>query len=428
MKEICLLNDSFPPEIDGVANTVVNYAGILKDRNIPVSVVTPEVENSDDSAFRFPVLRYPSLDLRDRVGYTAGIPFSYLPLKELSGHDVGLLHSHCPIASTTLARSLRESLGVPLVMTYHTKFDIDIQNVLHTKILQEGSIQALVRNISACDEVWTVSRGAGENLRKLGYEGDYVIMENGVDIPKGRMAEEEVMSYTKAYDLPHETAVFLYVGRLMWYKGIRLILDALSALCSQNLDFRMVFVGNGTDEEEIKAYTEKLGLSGKCIFTGPIHDRKGLTAWYCRADLFLFPSTFDTSGLVVKEAAACSLPSVLVKGSCAAENGVHERNCFLIEENAASLAVCLAMLLTDRTRMKAVGEQAAEDLYISWEDSVSKAIERYGIVMDNFSSGKYAGHRKPADRLFKLEASLDEVLTDLKRHIDQERSYWDRYL
>ena len=45
-------------------------------------------------------------------------------------------------------------------------------------------------NISACDEVWAVSHGAGENLRSLGYQGDIVVMENGVDFPRGAAAPE----------------------------------------------------------------------------------------------------------------------------------------------------------------------------------------------------------------------------------------------
>lgn len=414
MKEICLLNDSFPPEIDGVSNAVVNYAKVLSKRNVPVSVVTPECENSDDSIFSFPVLRYSSVDLRKQTGYTAGVPFSFKPLYMLKGHNVGLLHSHCPIVSNLLARSLRESLHVPLVMTYHTKFDIDIQNTLHSKLLQTSSLRALVRNINTSDEVWTVSKGAGENLRKLGFEGDYIIMENGVDIPKGRLPEEEVLCCTKGYDLPREVPVFLFVGRLMWYKGIRLILDTLTALRSRGTDFRMVFAGSGNDENDIKQYARTVNLEDRCIFTGPIRDRKELTAWYCRADLFLFPSTFDTSGLVVKEAAACSLASVLIKGSCAAEGTKDRHNAFWIEENAASLSRCLEDLLADRQRMRSAGEAAAEELYLSWEDAVGIAVDRYGVVMDNYAAGKYKKHHRPADQLFRAESALDKILTEVK--------------
>ena len=55
MKEICLLNDSFPPLIDGVSNTVVNYARVISSKGTGVSVVTPENPNADDSKFDYPV-------------------------------------------------------------------------------------------------------------------------------------------------------------------------------------------------------------------------------------------------------------------------------------------------------------------------------------------------------------------------------------
>ena len=54
----------------------------------------------------------------------------------------------------------------------------------------------MVRNIEACDEVWTVSHGAGENLRSLGFRGEYRVMENGVDFPRGRATEAEIAAIT----------------------------------------------------------------------------------------------------------------------------------------------------------------------------------------------------------------------------------------
>ena len=82
-KEICLLNDSFPPLIDGVTNVVTNYAKIIKNNGCDVSVVVPDNPNKDDSNFDYPVIRYPSLDLRNQIGYTAGNPFDIPTLLEL---------------------------------------------------------------------------------------------------------------------------------------------------------------------------------------------------------------------------------------------------------------------------------------------------------------------------------------------------------
>ena len=409
---ICLLNDSFAPVIDGVANAVMNYAKILSSDEESSVVITPDYPGADDSQFPYPVLRYPSLDLRKSTGYTAGIPFAPELLRSLEPYHVRLLHSHCPIVSTMLARELRQVLDVPLILTYHTKFDIDIANIMHSRALQEASKRALLENINACDEVWAVSQGAADNLRSLGYEGECVIMHNGVDLPRGRVRQAQIDAVTESFDLPAQVPVYLFVGRIMWYKGLRIILDALAALDQEKRDFRMVFVGGGGDFDQVKAYSEKLGLAKKVFFAGPVHQREALRAWYCRADLFLFPSTFDTNGLVVREAAACALGSVLIAGSCAAEGVTNERNGLLIEENAQSLANCLCGL--SKEAMSLIGSYAQKELYLSWEDAVKAARERYQVVIDRYNSGAYAPYRRHMEPIFKANGELMEGLARLE--------------
>ena len=245
---ICLLNDSFPPIIDGVANAVVNYAENIEKHHGHAVVVTPAVPGADDSGFPFPVVRYPSIDTRRLVGYVAGYPFS------------------------------------------------------------------------------------------------------------------------------PETAL-----------RVR--------------------------EKEVRAEVETLRLSDRCFFTGSIADRETLRAWYSRADLFLFPSTFDTNGLVVREAAASGCPSVLIAGSCAAEGVTDGRNGFLIEENAVSLCAKLTALCADREAMRRVGENAMRELYLSWEDAVARANERYAVVLDRYRSGKYPKHKRFSDEFFNTQGDLMEAMS-----------------
>ena len=409
-RSICLINDSFPPVIDGVANAVTNYASVIQRDYGDATVVTPYYPDADDSVYPFPVLRYPSIDMTKLVGYRAGFPLSPELMEQVEGRKIDLLHSHCPVTSTVLARMLRQRLNVPLVFTYHTKFDIDIANAIHSKLLQEASIKILVENISACDEVWTVSRGAGENLRSLGYQGDYLVMPNGVDFPAGRLSDEKARAVGEGLDLPDGVPLFLFVGRMMWYKGLRIILDALKQLKDEGQDFRMVFVGKGTDGDAIRAYAEELNLGGKVFFQPPCYDREVIRAWYCRADLFLFPSTFDTNGLVVREAAACGLASVLIAGSCAAEDVTDGQNGFFIEENAASMAAMLRRLIPQRELMRQVGENAQREIYISWDTSIANACRRYEVVLDNFRRGLYPIHDTRTDGLLRGTAeSLDAI-------------------
>ena len=420
-RSICLINDSFPPVTDGVANAVVNYAKILTENGKKATVVTPAYPGADDSQFEFPIVRYPSVDLTKLVGYHAGFPFSSQTLETLVERDFDLIHCHCPVTSAMLARALRDRIHVPLVFTYHTKFDIDIAHAIRGKKLQEAAIRALVENISACDEVWTVSRGAGENLRSLGYAGDYIVMPNGVDFAAGRVEPEKAHAVGAGLDLPEGVPVFLFVGRIMWYKGLRIILDAMKALKDSGCDFRMVFVGKGTDGPEVEAYCHELLLDDKVFFVAPAYDRDVIRAWYCRADLFLFPSTFDTNGLVVREAAACGLASVLIAGSCAAEDITDGRNGFFIEENAASMAALLKKIYQNRTLLRQVGENAQREIYISWDDAIHRACKRYDVVIDRFRGGAYPQHDAPSDEFYRRIAEYMAAVNRARGNLQELR-------
>ena len=410
---ICLLNDSFPPTIDGVANAVLNYARNVERNHGHALVVTPQVPGADDSIYDFSVVRYPSIDTRKLIGYVTGYPFSPEAAHEVEAQNASLLHVHCPATSCLLARQLAEAYELPLVLTWHTKYDIDIANAIKSKALQEGALQALLRNVNACDEIWTVSNGAGENLRSVGYEGEYIVMPNGVDLPREKVSEDYVREVTAGYDLPADVPCFLFIGRLMWYKGLRIILDALKTLDKAGTDFRMVFVGGGGDEREVRDYTTELGLDSKVFFTGAISSRQKLRAWYARADLFLFPSTFDTNGLVVREAAASDTASVIVAESCASEGVTDGRNGFLIEENAESLAAKLQELCEKPELMAEVGKRAGDELYISWEDAVAHAYERYEVVIDNYKSGVYGRHDPIRGSWMQSQGELMQILGDI---------------
>ena len=202
--------------------------------------------------------------------------------------------------------------------------------------------------------------------------------------------------------------MYLFLGRMMWYKGLRIILDGLKRMQEAGKEFCMVFVGDGQDRPEVEEYAASLGLADRCRFVGAVHDRETVRAWYTRADLLLFPSTVDTNGLVVREAAACGLGSLLVRGSCAAEGITDGRTGILIEENAASLAAVLGAPEWTREALAAVGQRAMDEIYISWQDSVAAARARYQIVRENWDR---AG-RKPDENAMRAYLALRDDMRE----------------
>ena len=416
--KVCLLNDSFPPNIDGVVNVVLNYADHLgRDHGVKVAVGTPEYPDAHYEQYPYPVVSYPSLDTTALMsGYRAGYPFSGKALEALTDFEPDIIHSHCPVASTILARLLRERVNAPVVFTYHTKFDVDIHRAVKLPRAAGESIRVMVSNIEAVDEVWVVSKGAGENLKSLGYAGDWRVMNNGVDFARGRVDDASVTRVTAGYDLPRGVPVLLFVGRMMTYKGLPLILDALKLLKDAGQDFRMVFIGKGPDKELMEEKARTLGLDRKCIFPGPVYDRDELRAWNTRADLFLFPSTFDTNGLVVREAAACGLSCVLIKGSCAAEGITDGRNGFLIDESPQAMAALLKEACLDLDRLHQVGQHAMDEIYLSWQSAVDAAYDRYGAILELKRSGTLPPKRKLlTDDLVALASRSLEERVRLRR-------------
>ena len=384
MLRVGIFNDSFPPTIDGVANAAFNYASLIQKNHGEAIAATPRYPGVADD-YPFLVYRYPSVPLGKRVGYRAGNPFSPKTIRILRSFNMDIMHVHSPFASSLLVNRVnRKGNRAPVILTYHTKFEVDIKNRAPGRAMQNVMKRMVRRNIFSADEIWLVSNGAVESLRSFGYEGPYQVMENGCDFKRERAPESAIEKEKSELGLEQGQLVFLFVGRMMWYKNTKLIIDALEIAGREGLPFKMLFVGDGKDRKSIEQYVTGKGLAGEIEFLGAVYDRVRLHTLFCLADLFLFPSTYDTSGLVVKEAAAADCPSVLVNGSCAAEGVEDGFSGFLCEENKESLAkTILAASHSDERRIQ-IGHNAGEHVYLSWEKAVAKAYARYEEILSNW--------------------------------------------
>lgn len=390
--KIALGTDAFPPNIDGIVYTVMNYAQYLQEKHCDVTVVTPENPAAGKDCYPYSVYRYKSLKIPNKDKYPIGWPFKTKFRMDIKNMHFDLLHSHCPLATSYFFRLVKRVQDVPVILTYHTKYEYDILERVHSRYLSDFAKRFLRNNIYAADEVWVPSRGTVESLRKFGYAGNVVVMPNGVDMTRGAAPSEHIDAVRKRHGLKPNVPTLIFVGRIMWYKNLRIVLDALRRLKDSGVAFQMLMVGGGKNSAQVKRYTRKIGLEKEVIFTGVIHDRTLLKAYFSASDLLLFPSTFDTNGLVVREAAACSVPSLLVRGSCAAEGIDDDDTGFLCDETTESFTERLRCLLENPALVKQVGENACDKIYLSWEDAVDNAYKRYEQVVEEYD--RFRKHKK----------------------------------
>lgn len=385
--KVCLLNDSFPPLVDGVAITVKNYAEIIHKKYGDSMVVVPYYPVTNDNQYKFPIIRYGSLkESRLTAGYRLGNLFSHYAKKRILDFKPDILHCHTPMTSLLLSVGVRKYLNVPLVLTYHTRIEVEVERIYKFKPIKKLIYKIVTHALSNCDEIWTVSKGAIQSLRNIGYNGDVIIMPNGVDMPKGKASQSDMEKLKRELGIPEGVLVYLFVGRMFWYKGIKLIIDALAKLKEAGKDYRMIFVGDGPEKNEMQQYARKMSISEKCIFTGAVPDRERLRIFYSIANLHIFPSTYDTFSLTVREALASQCPSLLIKGSSSAE-GFTDATALLTDENVDSIYEKLSEYNghdDDAKKLSIIGEKALNTLYVSWEDVIEKAVERYKLLINKY--------------------------------------------
>ena len=170
--------------------------------------------------------------------------------------------------------------------------------------------------------------------------------------------------------------------------------DALQILKEQGEDFKMLIVGSGFDLEKYQKIITEMGLDDKVIFVGPVSDRELLQGYYLRSDLFLFPSTFDTSSLVPIEAAAHKLPTLLIKDSYTAENIVDDFNGFLAEERAEAFAEKIKQIMHTEGLYEKIGEEASRSVYRSWEMVAEEVLEKYKQIVKEYNEKKEQSKKK----------------------------------
>lgn len=374
-------NDSFPPAVDGVANVIVNYCNILNQNNNRCYAIVPNYEGIEK--FDFNVLKYKSMPVPFRNEYRFAIPCTdYRLLKELKRIEFDILHAHCPATSGWYALWLARNKKIPLIATFHSQFKEDLRRDIKSEALIEFLTKVVIHFYNQCDEVWVVNESTGNTLREYGYEKDYRVVNNGCEFEVGGCSSNIMEHAKNNYNIAHNEKVILFVGRLVYYKNTRLIIETINELKRTDLNFKMVFAGDGPDKDDMKRTVSELGLEDRVIFTGRILDRERLRKLYQRADLFLFPSVYDNAPIVLREASASLTPSLLVEGTNCAEGVVDHCNGFLVKKPCKKeISKKILEILANEQLLKSVGEKASETLCPSWNSVVDKAYMRYEKII-----------------------------------------------
>ena len=204
-------------------------------------------------------------------------------------------------------------------------------------------------------------------------------MPNGMELRNISSDQKDLA--VRTFHLRTDIPVLLYVGQINWKKNLGSILEACAHLKASGTAFQLVLAGQGPHEKEIRRKCDELALSEDTVFTGHISETTLLDGLYSAASVFVFPSLYDTAGLVVSEAANAGVPSVTVRGSNAAEVIRENENGLLCEDSASDLFRVLKENLAAPDHLKELGARAKKTIPVSWELVAKQMEERYAALI-----------------------------------------------
>jgi glycosyltransferase involved in cell wall biosynthesis len=376
---IGLFNENFPPIYDGVSMTVRNYAYWLTHKGHNACVVTPDAPGKDDSMFEFQVHRYFSLPLIGRKPYRWGLPqFDRGFYRRMQDVPLDLIHAHTPFSSGNAALKIAKERGIPIVATFHSKYKSDFERQIPFQFIVDRMLSGVISFFNQVDEVWIPQASVEPTLREYGYRGPVQVMENGGDFSNLDVQTLRTLGRNELGVKEGET-VLLFVGQHIWEKNIGFIIESLSLI--KDMPFRFVTVGTGYATADIRKMADRFGIADKMLMLGQISDREQMKKVYAGADLFLFPSLYDTFGLVVREAAALNVPSLLIKGSDASNGITDGVNGFVVGYTSKEYAQFVQYLMQNPEIAAQVGKNASTSLVRGWDSVLDDVLERYDLLL-----------------------------------------------
>lgn len=302
---IGMFADSYLPEINGVVTSLVSSTRELRRRGHRVIVIAPSHEGAvddDPDVFRLrssPFPFYPQ--------FRMAFPLPAKLLASLPRMPFDVIHAHSMFFIGCLGAYLAQFRKMPLLFTYHTLWT----EYAHYVPVDPGFTRSQVVWVSRefCNRASRViapTHGIRDLLMSYGVEQRIEVLPSGVDVSVFQSSSGQA-SRIRAGGGP----IALFVGRLGKEKNVDLVLDAFDVAARRIQDLRLIIVGSGPHEQELRRHANTLGSSPRIHFTGAL-DQHELGAYYAAADVFVFASTTETQGLVLLEAMTHGVPVAAV--------------------------------------------------------------------------------------------------------------------
>ena len=291
-----------------------------------------------------------------------------------------IIHAHNYYAASSFYSAIASrAKRIPLVLTQHNDhfppsfvnkflYLLDSCTFGRYTLFQAKKIIALSRNIKS-------------HLMLIGtHESKIEVIPNGVNTRFYSPHRKNLLEAKWGFAPP----VVLFVGRLVEEKGLEYLLQAFSKVVTKIPEAKLVIVGRGPKEKELKSLAKKLGLYN-VFFLGAVENRL-MPNIYVGCDVVVLPSVREPFGNVVIEAMAAEKPVIGSYVGGMKDTIIHGVTGFHVPpRNSARISEFVVRLLSDASLRKKLGRNARKKAVADYnEESVIRKIEK--VYYDQCSS------------------------------------------
>ena len=403
--KILMLTWEYPPRIvGGVARVVYDLSHRLIKDGHEVTVITYNEGNSpefeDDKGVQVYRVNDYMINANTLIDWVMQMNFNMIAkanqiMSENGYFDV--IHAHDWLV-TYAAKTLKNSYNLPIVATIHAT-EAGRNGGIHDELQRYLNDTEWLLTYEAAEVIVNSNYMKSELQRLFGLPYEKInVVPNGVNTTLFSGIERDY-NFRRKYAMDNEK-IILYVGRLVYEKGVQHLIAAMPKILEGYQDSKLVIAGKGGMLDELKAEANALGLGEKVHFAGYLGG-KDVQRMYKAADVAVFPSTYEPFGIVALEAMLSENPIVVSDIGGLNEIVDHRVNGMKsYAGNANSIADSVLELLYDK--------QLAANI-------VKKAKNK---VRNNYNWNKIA-----QDTHFTYQKAICQSMAEKqKRQIEQERA------
>ncbi|MCX6135729.1 MAG: glycosyltransferase family 1 protein [Ignavibacteriales bacterium] len=356
---------------DGVTRVMYKmFEAALARHHEPIAFTSTRPDPEDRIV---PMHKVRSVVLPLQKSYRIAFPGYQMFAKSLDAFAPDIMHINSPCTLGFAAMKYARQFSIPVVATYHTHFPT-YPRYYGLTALEELAWKVSRYLYNKMDRTFVPTTPILDELREHSIDRlEY--LPNGVDLNLFNPSRWSLL--WRENISPDNKPVVLFVSRLVWEKDLAVLAQAYQILRQKRTDFEMVIVGDGHARKEFQ------DLMPGAHFLGY---QSGLTLAesYASSDIFVFPSTTETFGLVTIEAMASGLAPIAAKvGGATGIIQEGKSGLFAKPLSGEDLAHGVDGLLDEKRMRQQLAEGALQRAQeFSWEKILSQLFDSYQSVIN----------------------------------------------